>query len=104
MRLTEYRKSETSDLVDAVFLDEEEHFWHLQLVYTQTANRPGSRPRIQVETLDKPPRIGDVAEGYRRVPVTGTSSVVLANTWFELMSVALRTRGGWEALMQIALR
>jgi hypothetical protein len=103
MRLVEYRQSETSDLVDAVFLDDEEHFWHLQLVHAQTPNRPGSRPRIQVETRSELPEVTAVAEGYRELQLSETN-FLLMNTWFELMVAALRARSGADAVMRVALR
>jgi hypothetical protein len=104
MRLMKYGKSETSDLVDAVFLDDEGHFWHLQLVDARTPNRPGARPRIQIETLDEPPEIGALVEGYRRLQLSGTTPLLMANSWFELMMVALRARSGADAVMRIVLR
>jgi hypothetical protein len=104
MQLLEYRTSETSDLVDAVFLDAEEDVWHLQLVDAQTANRSGARPRIQIETLDEPPEIGAVLEGYRWLQLAETAPLLMTNSWFELMMVALRARTGADAVVRFVLR
>jgi hypothetical protein len=103
MRLMEYQKSEASDLVDAVFLENEERFWHLQLVDATTPPRVGAGPCIQFKPLDKPPRIGAVAEGYRRLQYSGTTPMLMENTWLKLMLAAMDNPSGADAILEIAL-
>ena len=103
MRLIEYRKSETSDLVEGVLQDDEERYWHLQLVDGKTPNRPGARPHIQFEILDKRPDTGVVAEGYRSLQLSETNPLLMETTWLKLVLVAMDTRDGWEAMMRLYL-
>src|SRR5215204_2843825 len=98
MRLIDYRRSVKLDLVDAVFVDEEGHYWHFQKVDTQRPTHELARPRIQLAELPHRPNSGLLVEGYHQKALRGKSRLVIDSLWYELLLTALWARDGWVAM------
>jgi hypothetical protein len=98
MRLIDYQRSAEPDLVDAVFLDGEGHYWHFQKVDTQRPALEHARPRFQLAAREHRPEGGVLAERYDEKAMGGKSRLVVDSLWYELMLTALRARDGWAAM------
>jgi hypothetical protein len=105
MQLVEYRRSDESDLVEAVFADAEEgNYLHIQKLGARRAAREGGRPRIQYAEHEQRPPIGVAATDYA-VLTEGRNGAWLEidSRWHELMSMALGRSGLNSVVVRFAL-
>jgi hypothetical protein len=105
MQLVEYRRSDESDLVEAVFADAEEgKYLHIQKLGTRHMAREGRRPRIQYAEWDQRPAIGTEATDYEILEEGRNGAwLELDSRWHELMVIALGPGGSTAVLMRFRL-